>query len=305
MDGLNGINWWLDRKVNLLEWIDSRWAAIQEKRNPDNIEEYNIIENHIQVLEDVVYQSIYEPRCSSECPVYCCFFPQDGMRIPLPLGNLSAVKSLIEGEGKDVEDYLQLKPLDDLNPEVKDIVANPPRGVKYVTVHDEVDMVYFLKLNPNWVIDRGSLQYLPADVSGEQMDVDESARACMFLSEEGGCLLNEEGLLPPSCLNRTCLTGFALTVLINMGLLDESALDNSLDLLNKAASRTNEIFAKKEFHELEQERELAFRDLVQAYLDGGDLVSSRYYFMHVNRNYYSRRKNLLEPVVLLLGGEIT
>jgi hypothetical protein len=300
-----GVEDWMNKKSLLLEWVDTKWRTVRQSRTIEKDEAYFLIEKHCQLLEDMLYKTAYNLECLPQCPAFCCFFPEDGkVRVPLELDKLSQVKSYIEKKGGKLEDYLELTAVSELNLELRNIVKNPPSSIRYVTTTHGADMVYFLKTNPTRLMDKKFLKNIPSDITRDKMWVDEYSWACMFLSKDYKCLLQDSGAKPTACSSHVCLTALALTLLINMGILDKLSLSNPPDLLNKAAEKIDEILSQQDFKDMEDERDNAFKELVLAFIENNDVNYKKSYYLYVDENYFPKRRHLLEPVILMLSGKL-
>ncbi|HHQ44651.1 MAG TPA: hypothetical protein ENN13_00760 [Candidatus Altiarchaeales archaeon] len=293
---------WVEDKTLLLEWADEKWPEILNKRSVENDRAYHLIENTLQVLESLLYGTALNPKCPLNCASACCFFSEkEGVKIPLELSKLKEISEYVKNTGGKTEDYLELKPVAELPLIMKSQVENPTPGYEYVTKRHGLDMVYLLKTNPDFIA-AGFTENIPLVSPGRKMRLDETHKACVFLTKDGLCSLHEKGIKPIVCTTYMCFTSYALNLLYLMGYLtDESLKGNDFELLNKAAVKADEIFSLKEFQEIDVKRDDAFKDLVSAFISGAGLDEKTVTFEKASEKYYEKRRYLLEPVMLILG----
>ncbi|MBD3260847.1 MAG: hypothetical protein GF334_04090 [Candidatus Altiarchaeales archaeon] len=294
-----GAEKWVETKLDLLNWFDEKTPAINNVGR-DYSKAYQTIESHYMVLERMLFEILWRSDCEIACGL-CCFFPDDeSVMVPVEKNRLKGLRDSLRSQNKKPEDYVKLRMLSELHPQIRPKISAPKKTGDFITQHGGLDMIYFLRTKPVFPLDKSRLKEAPLLRGGSKNWLDEGCRQCVFL-EDDACTVYDTDFIPGSCKNFMCFTGFIINILGLWGFISRKDKGKPLKVLNKAAFEADLVFASPRFKELEEQRQLVFKNLVESYLKGFGVAESHKAFEDYEQKYFIDRKKLFKPALSLLN----
>lgn len=304
MNSMHGARYWIGEKTTLLEWLDERMPSMRDSFSRQNREAFLDIEGYYRILESTLYRVAYNPVNGRHLPGFSCYFPEDDIfRIPLEAGKFTRLLGYLDLNKKSFRDNVSITPVGVLSPAIRSIVSNPRPGIEFMFMQNNVNSVYLLEVDTERHPDEEMVEKLNRGFDVEY-PVDASSCACRFLDKGYKCSLADSVGVPTVCLGRASPASITLTLLLEVGVVDEEVLKNPYELLMKAAGRADKVFSSTDFIGLEKSRDTALIDLVNAYLSGEGHTAQLLRYRDSGKQYFESRKKMFQPVRVLLGAEV-